>query len=523
MADTKNAAPLPDLANGFPLASIPDGGSVAGKLGKAEVLLIRRGDRVDAIGARCTHYRGRLADGLIVGETIRCPLHHACFSIRTGEALRAPALDPIACYRIERVGELVHVREKIEQPAGKTPAVIPGSIVIIGGGGAGLAAAEMLRREGYAGTLTMISADSAGPVDRPNLSKDFLAGSAQEDWIPLQAEDWYRDQRIDLILNARVTKLDPARKQVALEDGRTFAFDAALLATGAEPVRLDVAGAAPGQIHYLRTFADSQALIARASSAKRALVIGASFIGLEVAASLRARGLDVHVVAPERQPLERVMGPDVGAFIRAVHESQGVRFHLGTTVKHLDDGRKATLENGETIDADLVVAGVGVRPSVALAESAGLTVDRGVVLNEYLETSAPGIYAAGDIARWPDPHTGDRIRVEHWVVAERLGQIAARNMLGGRERCDLVPFFWSQHFDVTIRYTGHAEKWTDIRIDGSLNAGTNANCAVRYMRDGKLLAVATIERDLENLKAEAAMESVNHGGTEGVGGTEKSF
>jgi NADPH-dependent 2,4-dienoyl-CoA reductase/sulfur reductase-like enzyme/nitrite reductase/ring-hydroxylating ferredoxin subunit len=494
---------LPNLAEGIPLAQVPDGGFVTGRVGDEDVLLVRRGDAIAAIGAHCTHYHGPLAEGLVVGDTIRCPWHHACFSLKTGEALGAPALDPIACWHVERQGDLVLVREKRPEPAPRTPASKPSSIVIVGGGAAGLAAADMLRRDGYDGPLTMISADESAPCDRPNLSKDFLAGTAQEDWIPLRSDEFYRDKRIDLVLNARVTSIDTRERRVHVENGASYPFGALLIATGADPVRLTIPGEPSVDVRYLRTFADSRAIVSRAESAKRVLVIGASFIGLEVTASLRARGIDVHVAAPESQPLERVLGAEAGRFIRSVHESQGVTFHLGTTVTRID-GRTATLGDGTTIDVDLVVAGVGVRPSIALAEQAGLAMDRGILVDEHLETSVPGIFAAGDIARWPDPHTGSRIRVEHWVVAERQGQAAAKNMLGARTRFDEVPFFWSQHFDVVINYVGHAEKWDAIAIDGSLDA---RDCTIAYRLGGKTLAVATIGRDLASLEAEAAMHA----------------
>jgi NADPH-dependent 2,4-dienoyl-CoA reductase/sulfur reductase-like enzyme len=263
-------------------------------------------------------------------------------------------------------------------------------------------------------------------------------------------------------------------------------------------------GATDAQIHYLRTFADSKAIIAKATSAKRIVVVGASFIGLEVAASLRARGIDVHVVAPESQPLQRVMGKEVGLFIRRLHEAHGVIFHLEETARRID-GRAVTLSSGTIVDADLVVLGVGVQPAVALAERAGLTIDRGISVNEYLETSAPGVFAAGDVARWPDPQSGDRIRVEHWVVAERQGQVAAKNILGRREPFSAVPFFWSQHYDVTINYVGHADKWDAVEFDGNLDA---RDCAVTYKWLDRTLAVATISRDLQSLQVELAMESV---------------
>ena len=506
MADREDAA-KPDLKSGIALDALADGGMIAGVVDTEDVILARRGAEFFAVGAHCTHYHAPLADGLVADDTLRCPWHHACFSLRTGEALRAPALDPIDCWRVERASNRVFVREKVTGPARRLPQAgshgAPASVVIVGGGAAGLAAADMLRREGYEGGVTLISADGSPPCDRPNLSKDFLAGTAQEDWIPLRPPGYYAERRIDLVLDSRVSSLDVKQKSIRLENGKTYGFGALLVATGADPVRLPVAGAADAQLFYLRTFADARAIVARATSAKRAIVVGASFIGLEVAASLRARGIEVHVVAPDKIPLERVMGAQVGAFIRRLHEAHGVVFHLGRTVSRVD-GRRATLSDATALDADFIVLGVGVRPSIALAEQAGLTIDRGVAVNEYLQTSAPGVFAAGDIARWPDPHSGNRIRVEHWVVAQRQGQVAAQNILGRRVIFDAVPFFWSQHYDLAINYVGHAESWDAVEIDGSLEA---ADCTVTYKSGRRPLAVATIHRDLQSLRAELAMET----------------
>src|SRR5262245_21701570 len=499
--------PKPDLQQGVSVAALGDGEMLLGRVGDEDVLLARSGNEIFAVGAHCTHYHGPLSDGIVVDGTVRCPWHHACFSLKTGEAVRAPALDPIACWRVERQGDVVAVRTKkvgadlTVGPYGRPP-VSPPSVVIVGGGAAGLGAADMLRRQAYDGPITMISADDSPPPDRPNLSTDYLAGTAQEDWIPLRAPEFYTDNRIELMLGARVSSLDVARREVLLENGSRHAFGALLIATGAEPIHLPIPGADAPHVHYLRSFADSKAIIENTQQAKKVVVAGASFIGLEVAASLRNRDIAVDVVAPERVPLERVMGAELGRFIQTLHESHGVVFHLGETVKSID-GRRVSTSGGSMLDADFVVMGVGVRPATALAEQAGLAVDRGIVVNEYLETSAAGIFAAGDVARWPDRRTGERVRIEHWVVAERQGQAAARNILGRREVFADVPFFWSQHYDIPINYVGHAERWDAVRVDGSPDAH---DCTVNYLRENRRLAVATIFRDRESLQAELEME-----------------
>ncbi|HEV8692289.1 MAG TPA: FAD-dependent oxidoreductase [Ideonella sp.] len=499
----------PDLSLGVAADTLADGAMLAGHVGEDAVLLARRGDEYFAIGAECTHYHGPLAEGLMVGDTVRCPWHHACFSLRTGEALRAPALSPVACWATElRAGKVVVLGKVEPKPSTRVAspaAATPRKIVIVGGGAAGFAAAEMLRRQRYQGSIVMLSDDDAAPVDRPNLSKDYLAGSAPEEWVPLREGGFYAEQAIDLRLKASVTGLDTQARGLTLGDGSKLAYDRLLLATGAEPVRLQIPGGDLPHVHTLRTLADCRAIIAQAAKARSAVVMGASFIGLEVAAALRTRGIEVHVVAPDKRPMERVLGPQMGDFVRQLHEEHGVVFHLGDTASAID-ARQVTLSSGGTIAADLVVVGVGVRPRLALAEKAGLALDRGVTVDAYLQTSAPGIYAAGDIARWPDPHSGDAIRVEHWVVAQRQGQTAALNMLGAQEKFDAVPFFWSQHYDVPINYVGHAESWDEIAIDGDI---AGRDCTLRYLRQGRVLAVASIYRDAQSLAAEVRMEHAN--------------
>lgn len=512
MSDTANTPSGPDLVKGVSLSSVADGAMLVGHAHGEPVLVARRGDEAFAIGAFCTHYGAPLADGLLVDETIRCPWHHACFSLRTGEALRAPALDAVPCWWVEQRDGNVYVTEKIEgTDRHPPPAAVgtPKAVVIVGGGAAGNAAAEMLRREGYTGRLTMLSADTSLPCDRPNLSKGYLGGTAPVEFTLLRSPEFYQQHGIELKLGARVATIDVASRKVSLVDGTGHAYDALLLATGAEPVRLEVPGSDLPHVHYLRTLADSHALVARALDSRRAVVIGASFIGLEVAASLRRRNVAVHVVAPDKIPMERILGPDVGTFIRKLHERNGVTFHLGTTAVSIDE-RGVTLQTGERLPADFVVVGIGVRPAIALAEQAGLAIDRGITVNEYLETSIPGIFAAGDIARWPDRLSGERIRIEHWVVAERQGQTAARNMLGRRERFDAVPFFWTEQYDFSLAYVGHAERWDQAEIDGQLDPDRH-DCTITYRRRGQQLAVAVVHRDLEGLRAEREFERTTRG------------
>ena len=270
-------------------------------------------------------------------------------------------------------------------------------------------------------------------------------------------ESFYSENAIDLRLATEVTRIDPGSREIALSDGQNIRYDRLLLATGAEPVRLWIPGGDQAHVHSLRSLADCRAIIARAQTARRAIILGASFIGLEVAAALRSRGIEVHVVAPEKRPLERILGPEMGQFVQSLHEEHGVIFHLNETALSIT-GNQMTLKGGGILEGDFVVAGIGVRPRIDLAVKAGIAVERGVVVNSCLETSAKGVFAAGDIARWPDPHSGGSIRVEHWIVAERQGQTAALNMMGHREKFTAVPFFWSQHYDVPINYVGHARK-----------------------------------------------------------------
>lgn len=520
MAEHSDELTGPDLAQGIELTSVNPGELIAGHAFGEPVLLVHVEPNWFAVGGKCTHYGATLAEGVLVSETIRCPWHHACFELRNGAASAAPALNDLPSYTVVVENNIVRVTGKRDhtqlraddhRPRGsrapekvlldERPVVGPSSVFIIGASAAGIACAEMLRREAYRGPITLADMDPDAPYDRPNLSKDYLAGSAPEEWLPLHPGSFFDDQKIRILSGIEAVKIDTASKTVRLSDGSVQHYGALLIATGASPIRLDIKGGE--RIRYLRTLGDCRAIIGNLGGARRAVVVGASFIGLEVAASLVTRGLEVHVVGPETLPLQRVLGAELGELIQSVHEERGVRFHLGRTVQALDD-KAVILDDGARLDADLVIAGIGVRPNLELAENAGILLDNGIAVNEFLEASAKDVFAAGDVARWPDAYSDARLRVEHWVVAERQGQVVARNMLGRRNRFDDIPFFWSAHYDkLSIQYTGHVEHWDETRIDGDVR---KLDCAVSYMVNGKRRAMATINRDRQNLETEVAME-----------------
>ncbi|KIQ96548.1 FAD-dependent oxidoreductase [Lysobacter sp. A03] len=512
MADETETLKGPDLSVGVGVDRIADSGVLLGHVDGKPVILVRQGEDFFALGAVCTHQGGPLAEGLVIDGGVRCPWHHACFDLRTGLPSRPPALDPVDCYQVEvAAGTATVTRKRPPEPRASlkrtrdaTAAARPASIVIIGGGAAGLCAAQTLRREGYTGAVTMLSADDSAPYDRTNLSKGVLSGDMDEDANDLHPLHFYRDNEIELRLGVHVEAIRPAEREVQLANGERVAYEALLIATGAEPVKLDVPGASLPHVHYLRSAADCHRLLAQARSAKSAVIIGASFIGLEVASGLCARGMEVHVVGRETSLMANVLGKELGAFLQELHEKKGVVFHLDTTASTIHED-EVILTNEETLQADLVVVGIGVRPRLELAEAAGLAVDRGVIVDRFLETSSQGIYAAGDIALWPEPLTGERVRIEHWVVAEHQGQTAALNMLGRKTPYEAVPFFWTEQQGFGLSYVGHAKGFDDVRIEGDL---AQRDCTVSYRKRGRELAAAFVHRDHAGLLKELEFERI---------------
>jgi len=505
----------PDLAAGIETSRLAEGVPLAGHVDEHEIVLVRRGDAVHALGARCPHRGAALADGIVAHGTIRCPWHHASFRLEDGAA-RAPSLDALPCWDVVHDGATVRVGERrrfddtpVAGPHGATGDGASGdgdpkraAIVIVGAGAAGEAAAETLRALGHTGPLTLLSAEAAPPIDRTNLSKGYLSGDMDESGLALRDPAFHAERDIDLKLGGTVVAIDRDAREVRLEGGEKIAYDRLLLATGANVRRLPVDGADDARVHYLRTLEDARGIVAAAKEASRAVVVGSSFIGLEAAAALRARGIEVTVVAPDEIPLAGVVGEAIGRRVRELHEAEGVVFRLESEVDAIvADGVR--LGGGETLAADLIVVGIGVTPDVALAREAGLETDDGVVVDARLATSDPAILAAGDIASYPDPE-GRRLRIEHWQVAQRQGQCAARNLMGAGERFADVPFFWSKHYGANIRYAGHAGNIARVELDGDPSG--NDVAATIHAEDGEARAMASIGRDKANLAFAATLE-----------------
>jgi apoptosis-inducing factor 3 len=471
--------------------------------GETRILLARAGDQFYAVTANCPHYGGTLAEGALCGTRVVCPLHHAVFDVTNGDLLEPPALDALVSYPVRVEGERIFVtvpEETADRRAvtrGKSDRTAdPRQFVIIGAGAAGYAAAQTLREEGFGGNVVMITREDRYPYDRPNLSKDYLHGHADPEWMPLRPQEFFDEHDLKLVRNREVTRVDARAKTITFDSGETMDFDALLVATGGAPVRLNIPGSDLKNVFVLRSFGDADAIIEAASRSRRAIVVGASFIGMEAAYSLRERGLAVTVVAPSSEPFEVTLGAEVGALFRREHESHGVHFKLGASVERFEGSRAieaVVLDSGERIETDLVVVGVGVRPVTQFLEGVELDQGGAVVVDSRLR-AADGVYAAGDIVKFADARTGERVRIEHWRTALQQGRIAARNMLGRDVAFEIVPFFWTQQFDVTLRYVGHAASWDEIVFQGDVSA---RDFLAFYLKDDRVLAVAGINRDRE--------------------------
>ena len=493
------------LANTFDLR---DGEMKEISVDERRILLARVGDNFHAVSATCPHYGGPLAEGVLCGTRIVCPWHHAAFNIVNGDLEDPPALDSLVRYDLRVEGErlLLNLPDDVEDR--RTPAMVKRDsavdsrqFVIIGAGAAGYAAAQTLREEGFRGNVVMITREDRAPYDRPNLSKDYLHGHAEPEWMPLRGEDFFKEHDIDLVFNREVTRVDARTKTITFETGETMDYDALLVATGGAPVRLHIPGSDLKNVCVLRSFADADSIIETAAHSRRAVVVGASFIGMEVAYSLRERGLDVTVIAPSQEPFEVTLGAEIGALFRHVHESHGVRFKLGNIVYRFEGSHNVEavgLDNGEEIETDMVVLGVGVRPATQFLDGVELDQAGAIVVDSRLR-AADGLYAAGDIVSFPDPRSGEHVRIEHWRTAQQQGRTAARNMLGRNGAFDSVPFFWTRQFDMALLYVGHATSWDEIVYRGDVAAH---DFLAFFVKDNRVLAVAGMNRDQEMAAAE---------------------
>ncbi|MGH9849959.1 MAG: FAD-dependent oxidoreductase, partial [Blastocatellia bacterium] len=465
-----------------------------------DILLARVKGKYHAVGAHCTHYGAPLVEGILNGERLVCPWHHACFNVTTGDLQEPPALDALPCYqvKIENENVIVSLPDKVTDrrtpPMTKRDTKDKRLFVIAGGGAAGYAAAQTLREDGFKGRVVLITRENHLPYDRPNLSKEYLQGNAEPAWLPLRPDEFFAEHDIEVIRGREIERIDAARKTIEFADGETLVCDALLVATGGQPRKLPFQSGDQENVFLLRSHADSDAIIAAAEKGKRAVVIGASFIGMEVAASLTARGCEVTVVAPGDVPFKKILGAEIGKLFQDVHEKNGVKFKLGASVAGFTGPKKVTavmLENGERLDADLVVAGVGVKPATDFLEGVKLHQDGGVIVDEHLR-AADGVYAAGDIAYFPTPLTGERRRIEHWRTALQQGRSGAHNMAGKDSTYDSVPFFWTRQFDVGLLYVGHAASWDEIIFQGDVSAH---NFLAFYVKGDRVPAVAGMNRD----------------------------
>ncbi|HEV7700120.1 MAG TPA: FAD-dependent oxidoreductase [Pyrinomonadaceae bacterium] len=467
-----------------------------------EVLLARVGGKFHAVAAYCPHYGAPLVDGVLSGDRVVCPWHHSCFDITTGDLLEPPALDSLPSSEIKIENDQVIVRVPDGGPDRRTPTMSKRNpndtrlFAIVGGGAAGYAAVQTLREDGFAGRLVLITAEDRLPYDRPNLSKDYLQGDAEPAWMPLRPEDFFAEYDIEVERGRRVQSIDASQRSIDFEDGGSLLFDAVLVATGGQPVKLPFQLESQENVFPLRSFDDSDAIIAAAEKAKRAVVIGASFIGMEVASSLAARGLEVTVVAPGDVPFQKILGEKIGRIFQNVHVENGVKFELGSSVAGFIGERRVTavtLADGKRLDADFVVVGVGVKPVTNMLKGVTLHTDGSVFVDEHLR-AADAVYAAGDIAYFPSPLNGKRQRIEHWRTAMQQGRIAAHNMIGRNVPYNVIPFFWTHQFDAGLLYVGHAEQWDEILYQGDASA---RDFLAFYTKDGRVLAVAGMNRDRE--------------------------
>ncbi len=483
---------------------LQDGEKKQVSVGDTDVLLARVDGKFHAVGAHCTHYKAPLVEGVLSGDRLVCPWHNACFSVVTGDQQEPPGLDSISRYEVRVKGDDVFVSVPEETSGLRTlpmaqynPGVDGRTFVVLGAGAAGSAAVEVLRQDGFQGRIVMATGDSQLPYDRTWLSKDYFVGKVSREQMPLRSSEFYEEHNIEVLTDKQAARIDAQAKTVIFADGDSLHYDALLIATGGKPRDLQVEGADLQNVFTLRSFNDSDRILAAAQSASQAVVVGSSFIGMEIASGLTQLGLQVTVVAPDSVPFKKILGAEVGRVFQQVHEEQGVSFRLGRKTAKIE-GRNGkveavVLDNSERLNADLVVVGIGVQPATEFLQLKLNPEDGSVPVDEYLRVSE-GVYAAGDVASFPDWRTGEYTRIEHWRLAAQHGRVAAHNMVGQAVKFAGVPIFWTMQFKFPLRYVGHAEEWDEIIFDGDPQ---KREFMAFYVKGDRVLAVAASQRDTQ--------------------------
>jgi NADPH-dependent 2,4-dienoyl-CoA reductase/sulfur reductase-like enzyme/nitrite reductase/ring-hydroxylating ferredoxin subunit len=465
-----------------------------------QILLVRLDGQFHAYGATCPHQGAPLAEGVLHEGHIRCPWHQSIFSALTGEMVAPPTLDSLPRFEVRVDGDQVRALLPETIPAGRTPTMAEPAegeertFIILGAGAAGVVAAQTLRQVGFGGRIVMVTREDTRTYDRTELSKGYLA-KADAKYPALRGDDFFSTHGIELLKGREVTEVDVRSRTISCSDHTWMQYDKLLLASGSVPRRLDVAGDTLGNVFLLRSMQDAQAVRAAvAAGARRAVVVGASFIAMEVGASLASRGIQVTVVAPDTTPFKSILGERIGRMLQQLHESKGTVFMLGARVDHFEgDGtvREVVLVGGQRLTADLVVAGVGVRPATEFLRDLETNTDGSVTVDEHLR-AVGNVFAAGDIARFPDWRTGEPTRIEHWRCAQEHGRVAAMNMAGWDAPYRGVPFFWTNQFKLSLGYVGYARTWDEIVYDGDVEG---RNFIAYYLSDARVLAAAGCDQD----------------------------
>ncbi|KAF7219010.1 apoptosis inducing factor mitochondria associated 4 [Nothobranchius furzeri] len=468
-----------------------------------KVLLVRIQGQYSAVGSRCSHYSAPLIKGALVGDRVRCPFHGACFNVRTGDIEEYPGLDSIPSYKVKVEDGKVYVTINkksltLTKRVKEMFAIQPGTkhtVLLIGGGPASLVCAETLRQNCYPGHIVIVTKDSLPPIDKPKLSKAMNLESSS---ILLRSGDFYQQYAIEMWMGKEVVSVHPPDKVVKMSDGTSKRYDQLLIATGCRARPLSCPGSDLKGVHLLQSYDDAKE-IHSSSVGQRAVVIGASFIGMEVASYLSDKATSVALVGSASYPFEKSLGPEIGKMTMAMLEEKNVKFFMNDRVTEIrgENGKvkNVVLSSGAVLEADVVIAGIGVIPNSDFLAGSKVAVDSGkaVIVDKYMRTNIPDIFSAGDVASFPLSIRGDQqVNIGHWQMSHSHGKVAALNMLKKPTKIESVPFFWSALAGKSIRYTGYGEGYTEILVKGKVE---ERKFLAFYIKDEEVVAAASLMFD----------------------------